>query len=90
MKTKEIPAIIMLIAGGLYCLLGIVYQVSLMDFCVQLLIVLVVFWMLGGIVRMVLDHFMKENENKAKEEEQEAGKKDARSETQEELESKKE
>lgn len=71
MKTKEIPAIIMLIAGGVYCLLGIYNQIPLMDFCVQLLIILLGFWMLGGIVRMVLDHFIGELEDKAKEEEAE-------------------
>lgn len=76
MKTKEIPAIIMLIAGGVYCLLGIFCQIPLMDFFVQLLIVLLVFWIMGGIVRMVLDHFIGEIEDKAKEEEEEAEEKD--------------
>lgn len=71
MKTKEIPAIVMLLAGGVYCLLGIYYQIPLMDFSVQLLIVLLVFWMFGGIVRMFLDKNMGEIEDKAKEEEEE-------------------
>ena len=84
MKTKEIPAIVMLIAGAVYCLLGILYQISLMDFCVQLLIVLLVFWILGGIVRMFLDRFMGEIGEKAKEEIKRAEKKDAGSEKQEE------
>lgn len=69
MKTKEIPAIVMLLAGGVYCLLGIYYQIPLMEFSVQLLIVLLVFWMFGGIVRMFLDKNMGEIEDKAKEEE---------------------
>ena len=84
MKTKEIPAIVMLIAGGIYCLLGILYQISLMDFCVQLLIVLLVFWILGGIVRMFLDRFMGEIGEMTKEEIKRAEKKDAGSENQEE------
>ena len=58
MKTKDIPAIIMLLAGALYCLLSIYYQTPLMDFLVQLLIVLLLFWIIGGILRMVLDYFM--------------------------------
>lgn len=90
MKTKEIPAIVMLIAGGIYCLLGIVYQISLMDFCVQLLIVLLVFWILGGSVRIFLDHFMSEIEDKAKLEKKGAEKKDAELEPQEDLENKSE
>lgn len=78
MKTKGVPAIIMLIAGGIYCLLGIYYQIPLMDFFVQLLVVLLLFWILGGIVRMVLDHFIGEIEEKAKEDEKEAEEKDAK------------
>ena len=84
MKTKEIPAIIMLIAGGVYCLLGIYNQIPLMDFCVQLLMILLGFWMLGGIVRMVLDHFIGELEDKAKEEEEEAEEIDAEEENEDE------
>ena len=71
MKTKEIPAIVMLLAGGVYCLLGIYYQIPLMEFSVQLLIVLLVFWIFGGIVRMFLDKFMGEIEDKTEEEEEE-------------------
>ena len=69
MKTKEIPAIVMLLAGGVYCLLGIYYQIPLMEFSVQLLIVLLVFWIFGGIVRIFLDKNMGEIEDKTKEEE---------------------
>ena len=76
MKTKEIPAIVMLIAGGVYCLLGIFCKIPLMDFLVQLLVVLIGFWILGGIIRMVLDHFIGEIEEEAQEEEEEAEEKD--------------
>lgn len=71
MKTKEIPAIVMLLAGGVYCLLGIYYQIPLMEFSVQLLIVLLIFWVFGGIVRMFLDKNMGEIEDKTKVEEEE-------------------
>ncbi|MBQ8519010.1 MAG: hypothetical protein IJ455_05380 [Agathobacter sp.] len=83
MKTKDIPAIVMLLAGGVYCLLGILYQIPLMDFLVQLLIVLLLFWIIGGIIRMILDKFMGEIEDKAKEEEEEAEEKDAEGESDE-------
>ena len=69
MKTKDIPAIIMLLAGALYCLLGIYYQTPLMDFLVQLLIVLLAFWIIGGILRMILDHFLVKLQSQEKEEE---------------------
>ena len=71
MKTKDLPAIVMLLAGAVYCLIGIRYQIPLMDFLVQLLIVLLVFWIIGGIVRMFLDKFMGEIEDKSKSEEDE-------------------
>ena len=84
MKTKDVPAIVMLLAGGVYCLIGIRYQIPLMDFCVQLLVVLLLFWMIGGIVRMILDRFMGEIEDKAKEEEnEEAEEKDAEGDSEE-------
>ena len=70
MKTKEIPAMVMLLAGGVYCLLGIYYQIPLMEFSIQLLIVLLVFWVVGGIVRMFLDKYMGEFEDKTEEEEE--------------------
>ena len=71
MKTKEIPAMVMLLAGGVYCLLGIYYQIPLLEFSVQLLMVLLIFWIFGGIVRMILDKHMGEIEDKTEEEEEE-------------------
>lgn len=58
MKTKDVPAIIMLLAGCIYCLFGILYQIPLTDFLKNLLLVLVIFWILGGIIKMILDKFM--------------------------------
>ncbi len=72
MKTNYVSAIVMLLAGGVYCLFGIYYQIPLMDFCVQLLVVLIIFWMIGGIIRMVLDRFMGEIEDKTKKDEEES------------------
>ena len=71
MKTKDVPALVMLLAGGVYCLIGIRDQILLMDFLVQLLIVLMIFWIIGGIIRMVLDKFMGEIEDKSKSKEDE-------------------
>lgn len=71
MKTKDIPAIVMLLAGGVYCLIGIRYQIPLMDFLLTLLIILLIFWIIGGIVRIVLDRFMGEIEDKTEAEEEE-------------------
>lgn len=60
MKTKDVPAIIMLLAGGVYCLFGILHQIPLTEFLLHLLAILLIFWMFGGIIKMVLDRFMGE------------------------------
>jgi len=69
MKTKDLPAIVMLLAGGVYCVIGIRYQIPLMQFTLQLLMVLILFWIFGGIVRMVLDKCMIEMADKKESEE---------------------
>lgn len=58
MKTKDVPAIIMLLAGGLYCLFALYYRIPVTEFLIHLLVILLVFWMFGGIVKMILDRFM--------------------------------
>ena len=80
MKTKDIPAIVMLLAGGLYCLLGIYYQIPLLDYTVQLLLVLLIFWIFGGILRMILDRFMGEVKNPGEEEKTEEADEEAEAE----------
>ncbi len=70
MKTKDVPAIVMLLAGGIYCVIGILYQIPLMIFMIQLLVVLIIFWVIGGIAKSVLDRFMGEIEEKTEEEEE--------------------
>ena len=55
MKTKSIPAIIMLIAGALACILGFVYQYKTTQFFTMLLTVLIVFYVLGCIVKVIID-----------------------------------
>lgn len=54
-KTNYLPAIVTLLAGFIYCLMGLRDQVELTDFMVQLLIVLLVFYILGGIIKIALD-----------------------------------
>ncbi|MGN1158241.1 MAG: hypothetical protein ACI4TK_18880 [Agathobacter sp.] len=85
MKTNYVPAIVMLLAGAVYCLCGLMSETSLLDFTVQLLIVLLVFYVLGGIIRIVLDKFMgevgvKEQEKSVEEASKEEEEKQAESE----------
>ena len=67
MKTKPIPAIVMLSAGFVTCIIAIYTHMELIDFTKSLLLVLIVFYILGGIVKIILD----KNFAQMKEEEEE-------------------
>lgn len=60
MKTKSIPAIIMLTAGVITCVAGIAAHIEPVRFTRMLLIVLVVFYVLGCIAKMIIDSNFKE------------------------------
>lgn len=55
MKTKQIPAIIMLVAGFIACLAGMNAHMEVADFLKMLLIVLVVFYVLGCMIKQIID-----------------------------------
>lgn len=55
MKTKQIPAIIMLVAGFIACMAGMNAHMEVADFLKMLLIVLIVFYVLGCIVKQIVD-----------------------------------
>lgn len=74
MKTKPIPAIVMLTAGFITCIAGIVEHMEIVRFTRVLLIVLVLFYVLGMIARAVLDmNFKEKTEDTTDGEETEAG-----------------
>ncbi len=63
MKTKSIPAIIMLVAGFIACIAGMNAHMEVADFLKMLLIVLVVFYALGCVVKQIVDkNFMEMKE----------------------------
>ena len=55
MKTKSVPAIIMLIAGFIACIAGMIAHMDVAGFMKMLLIVLILFYILGCIVKLILD-----------------------------------
>lgn len=55
MKTKSIPAMIMLLGGATACILGLLNQYGTTHFLKMLLIVLVVFYIFGCIIKIILD-----------------------------------
>jgi phosphotransferase system glucose/maltose/N-acetylglucosamine-specific IIC component len=59
MKTNSVPAVIMLIAGFIDCVISIHYRLSLWEFTKQLFWVLVIFYLIGCVVKIVLDRSLK-------------------------------
>ena len=74
MKTKQIPAMVMLSAGFVTCLIAIFQNMELMRFTKTLLIVLVVFYVLGCIIAYILNKNFSDTKKKEepKEETEEA------------------
>ena len=60
MKTKGIPAVVMLLAGFVTCIIGIVQHMETDVFIKTLLAVLIIFYLLGCIVKLVFDKNFKE------------------------------
>lgn len=71
MKTKPIPAIVMLIAGFITCMIGIFQRIEMGRFLKMLLVVLILFYILGGVVKLVIDMNFKEMEEPSAEEQSE-------------------
>lgn len=67
MKTKPIPALITLAAGLITCIISFIYQVSIEDFLKSLLLVIVVFYVIGSVVKMIFDKNFPLEENEVKE-----------------------
>ena len=72
MKRKYIPLILMLVAGAVTCIINLIQNKSILGQLTSMLIVLVVFYILGSVLKWTLDSFERQNAEKAKEQEQEA------------------
>lgn len=55
MNTKPIPSVIMLLAGFVMCVIGITNHMDNTRFFILLLSVLIVFYIIGSIVKLILD-----------------------------------
>lgn len=62
MDRKNLPLIMMLAAGVVTCVITFIRQYTLLTELVILLIVLVVFYGLGSILKGTLDYFDRQNE----------------------------
>ena len=70
MNRKNLPLILMLVAGAVTCIITLIRDYSVLGSLVALFIVLVVFFLLGSVMKWVLDYFDRENERKRLEEEE--------------------
>ena len=68
MKTKQVPVMITLVAGLITCLIGFVMQMETARFVKALVIVLISFYILGCIAKVLLDKNFKEETEEATEE----------------------
>lgn len=68
MKTKMIPLILMLVAGGITSIITYLYQYEMKSVLTILLIVLIVFYVFGLIIKKIIDSFeVKEKNEEANE-----------------------
>lgn len=68
MNRKNMPLVLMLTAGAVTCVITFIMRYSVLDKMLSLLAVLVVFYLLGSLLRFTLDFFDSQNEKKRKEE----------------------
>lgn len=68
MNTKPIPAVLALIAGFVTCIMSFVQHADITVFAKRFIIVCVVFFIVGYIVRIVLDMNFKEMAEEPEEE----------------------
>lgn len=73
MKTNYIPAFVMLCAGMIDSIFAILHHMELYDYLKQLLLVLVVFLLIGNVLKMILDIGLKTMADKEEKEEASEG-----------------
>ena len=73
MNRKNMPLLLMLIAGACTWIVTLVRSYSLLASLVALFTVMLLFYCLGSVIRLLLDRFDRQNEEKAKQEQEAAG-----------------
>lgn len=68
MNRKNLPLILMLTAGVITCIITFIQKFSLLWKLLSLLIVLLIFYLLGSVLKWTLDYFDRQNEIRRKEE----------------------
>lgn len=66
MNRKNLPALFMLTAGAIMCIVTYAMKFSVLAKLVSLFVVLVIFGILGGVLQWTLNYFEMQNEEKLK------------------------
>ena len=66
MNRKNMPLLLMLSAGVVTCIITFLEHYTVFEKLVSLLVVLVIFLMLGNVLKWTLDYFDRQNEEKLK------------------------
>ena len=72
MNTKSIPAFIMLFAGAVASILGLINRYETTEFIVMILIVLLVFYFMGCIIKIIVDKNFKGMDEQVQDEQEES------------------
>lgn len=68
MNRKNLPLLLMLTAGAVTCIITYIEEYSMNAKLVSLFVVLLIFYVLGSILKWTLDYFERQNEQKLMEE----------------------
>ena len=68
MNRKDLPLLLMLVAGIITCIITFIQKYSMIAKLVSLFIVLLIFYILGSVLKWTLDYFERQNDEKLKEE----------------------
>ena len=68
MNRKNLPLLLMLVAGAITSIINFIQKYTMIAKLVSLFIVLLVFYILGSVLKWTLDFFDRQNEERLKEE----------------------
>ena len=68
MNRNTLPLLLMLVTGGVTCIITYIMDYSITQKLVYLLIVLLVFYFLGNVIKWTLNYFDRQNEKLLEEE----------------------
>ena len=68
MNRKKMPLLLMLTAGAVTCIITFIEEYTMTEKLVALFVVLLIFYVLGSVLKWTLDFFEQQNEARLKEE----------------------